>query len=171
MSARGQTSFVPPVAGTTEDDQDRRTPIALVTELARRFGRGRFSFDAACVADNCVVCADQDDGGGWCLLRHPVDSLAPHVAWEGSVWCNSPWDNIEPFIRKARREVDNGNADVVVFLLPARTTMPWYIWALANGFRMYPIAGRVAYGRSGDSPFEHSIVLVYDRPIEAGDFR
>jgi len=167
---RGQQSFTPPVSGTTEADQDRRTPPALVLELARRFGRGGFDFDAACSEANCVCRqAMREDGylpgdlDGW-------DSL-DGVLWRGRVWCNPPWNNIGLFVRKAAREMDRGNAEVVVFLVPARTSMPWWHYAMRSGFRQHDIVGRVAYGGSGSAPFEHSTVLVLDRPIEAGDYR
>ena len=166
---RGQRSFVPPVSGTTEEDQDRRTPPALVAELARRFGRGLFTFDAACSASNCVLVllggmSNIDDLDLW-------DSLDPAVRWPGNVWCNPPWNNIEPFVRKAAREVANGSAEVVVFLVPARTSMPWWHYAMRNGFRQHDIVGRVAYGGSGSTPFEHSTVLVLDRPLVAKEYK
>jgi hypothetical protein len=69
------------------------------------------------------------------------------------------------------QSVLSGSVTVVVFLLPARMGSGWVHLAQRNGARFYPIAGRVAYGGSGASPFEASIFVVVDRPIEASDFR
>lgn len=156
--------WAPPVTRTTEEHQIRLTPLALVRELEVRYGRGRFDRDAACTSDTCVVCRL-----GRPCDRHPVDSLCSN--WRGSVFCNPPWNRIEPFVCRGIQSVVSGAAVVVVFLLPARMASPWVHTAQRNGGRFYPIAGRVAYGGSGSSPFEASIVLVVDRPVEAAEFK
>lgn len=156
--------WAPPVAGTTDEQQVRLTPLALVRELELRYGRGEFTLDAACTSDTCVVCRL-----GRTCDRHPVDSLLSN--WRGSVFCNPPWNRIEPFVARGIQSVVSGSATVVVFLLPARMGAHWVHLAQRNGGRFFPIAGRVAYGNSGKSPFEASIVLVIDRPIEASDFK
>lgn len=55
-----------------------------------------------------------------------VDGLAqPWVARR--VWCNPPFSDIEPWVRKANYEVLTGKALVVAMLLPAtRTEQPWW---------------------------------------------
>lgn len=163
----------PPISGKAE--QDRRTPVKLFRELERRFGLGKFTVDVACTSENVLV-PNQD-------VEPNHDALSELFPWLGSVFCNPPWDNIEPFVHKAVDQVREQNADVVVMLVPARTTMAWWEYAIAHGARVHYIRGRVAYAtrevelrpdgtkRGRSAPFEHSVVLVFERAIEADRFR
>ncbi len=93
------------------DIDDRETVPEDFAVFDRRF---EFSIDAA-ASDHNHKCeryfTAEDDG-----LRQP---------WEGErVWCNPPFSNIEPWVRKAWAEVA---ADVIVMLLPAnRCEQPWW---------------------------------------------
>ena len=80
-------------------------------------------------------------------------------------------------MRKAWSEVQRGHAERVVMLVPARVGQAWYHQTARPFGRVEPIVGRVQFvpppgvdGR-GTSAFEDSIVIIFERPIEAGDFR
>lgn len=79
--------------------------------LHERFG---FTIDAAASSENARL------ERFWSIEQ---DGLAQ--SWgEERVWCNPPYSNIEPWIIKARHEVD---ADLIVQLLPAnRTEQGWW---------------------------------------------
>lgn len=51
-----------------------------------------------------------------------------NMPWDGPrVWCNPPYSDIEPWVRKAWNEVLLGECSVVAMLLPAtRTEQPWW---------------------------------------------
>ena len=159
-------SWSPPVTITTEAHQVRLTPIALVRELATRYGRGRFSFDAACTQSTCVICR-----AGWpCTMEHPIDALS--VPWLGSVWFNPPWKDVGRWVSKAAQEMARPDGPMCcVGLLPARMGSEWVQPVLRCGGRFVFPVGRVAYGGSGTSPFEASFVLVLERPLMVSDYR
>lgn len=86
------------------------TPPELFAALHRRF---RFTVDAAALPSNAKLerfWAPEDSG----LERDWTDER---------VWCNPPYSNIEPWVRKARL----GGAALAVLLLPAnRTEQGWW---------------------------------------------
>ena len=145
--------------------QNWRTPPALFRELERRFGRGGFDLDAAADDEN-HLCAR--------YYTEETDALAPDHPWRSRVFANPPYDVIGPWVRKAYAEVDRGHAEVVVLLIPGRTGTAW--WAFAEHFgRIEKIRGRVAFlpppGVEAGSAFEPSVVVIFERQIDAADFR
>lgn len=144
-----------------ERKQNWRTPWGVVRGLARRFAGGDFDLDAA---------ADDDNHKAPGYLTEEDDALSQ--PWWGRVWCNPPYQDIDPWVEHAIREVDAGRAEVVVMLLPARTGTEWYARARASGLcRIEPIRGRVQFLAADGQPwkgnFEWSVVLVIARPLEA----
>lgn len=91
--------------------QNWRTPRYLFDPLHAEFG---FTLDGA-----------SEPGNG--LL--PTASTADHpIDWTGHrVFCNPPWSNIRAFIEQAP------DADLAVFLVPARTNVAWFHRALELG--------------------------------------
>lgn len=96
--------------GATDRD-DLGTDPALFAELDARFG---FTLDVA-ASDANAKCAR--------YFTKEQDGLGQ--SWAGErVWCNPPYSDIRPWVRKARLEVD---AQCVVMLLPAnRTEQAWW---------------------------------------------
>lgn len=87
------------------------TPPEFFAPLQERF---KFTIDVAAEDYNAVLprfWTPEDDG----LSK----------SWAGErVWCNPPYDDIEPWLEKAWRE---DKADLIVMLLPAdRTWMGWW---------------------------------------------
>lgn len=63
----------------------------------------------------------------WAPKWFDVESDGLKQRWHGRVWCNPPFSNIEPWVRKANFEVLSGNAEVAALLLPCnRTEQPWW---------------------------------------------
>lgn len=55
--------------------------------------------------------------------------------WNGRVYCNPPYGReIAGWVEKAVTEVENGNAELVVSLLPVRTDTRWWQTFVVGGF-------------------------------------
>jgi site-specific DNA-methyltransferase (adenine-specific) len=93
-----------------------------------------------------------------CPLGGTVDGTSPlFVRWEGRrVFCNPPYGpGLRGFLERAHE------ADVAVFLIPARTDTRWFheiVLPLASEIRF--IKGRLKYGDAKNSaPFPSMIVI------------
>jgi phage N-6-adenine-methyltransferase len=113
------------------------TPRWVVDLLAREFTPSGF-FDLAPAAEPSNAKAveyftEADDG-----LAQP---------WHGRCWLNPPYGRvIGDWLAKARREVDCGNASLVVALVAARVDTRWFRQAAAAAslLRLWP--GRIRFG-------------------------
>lgn len=96
--------------GAIDDVDDRETDPRLWLALHERFG---FTIDAAAAPHNAKLPRyfTREQNG----LEQPWDTER--------IWCNPPYSDIEPWIRKALSET----AQIVVMLLPAnRTEQRWW---------------------------------------------
>ncbi len=113
------------------------TPKALLEELETEF---HFDFDP------CPLGEDEKDG-----------SAPLFTSWKGKrVFCNPPYNRgIARFLERACE------ADVAVFLLPARTDTKWFHdIVLPNADEIRFIKGRLRFGDAKDSaPFPSMIVI------------
>lgn len=129
----------PPWNGTKH--QSWATPQWLVDECALRFaGAAGFDLDVAADRENAkapMYYTEADDG-----LR--LDWM-PCSDGSGKVWCNPPYADIEPWVRKAHAEVEAGNCRLVVMLLPARCDREWWVFCERNAWHMETIRGRVRF--------------------------
>ena len=112
------------------------TPKAVYDELY-----GEFNFDF----DRCPLGETEADG---------TSTLFTH--WQNRrVYCNPPYNNIAAFLERARE------ADVAVFLIPARTDTRWFhniVLPCAAEIRF--IKGRLKFGDAKNSaPFPSMIVI------------
>jgi site-specific DNA-methyltransferase (adenine-specific) len=146
-------AYIPP-----SGRDDWGTPDQLYMELAREF-RG-FDLDPAASEERHLAPAyytPEDDG----LSRE----------WFGRVWCNPPYGrDLGRWITKARDEVLQGHADLVVMLLPARTDVRWFhdlvaVPAVSGGpSEVRFLRGRLRFhGASAVAPFP-SMVVVWRGP-------
>jgi phage N-6-adenine-methyltransferase len=93
---------------------DRETDPAMFADLHARF---RFTVDAAASPHNAKLprfWTPEDDG--------------LNQSWAGErVWCNPPYSDIRPWVRKARLEWEQSSQTLAVLLLPAnRTEQGWW---------------------------------------------
>lgn len=126
--------------------QNWRTPRDLFERLHAEF---RFTLDGA-----------SEPGNG--LLSASSTADAP-ISWAGQrVFCNPPWSNIRPFVEQA------AEADLAVFLVPARTNVAWFHRALQLGARPRFFLGRPKFelpehsGSGHNSPVD-CMLLVFDQ--------
>lgn len=100
--------------GVLDDIDDRRTPDDLFAKLHERFN---FTIDVAANLENAKMMRwygiDQDG------LRQDW--------WQERVWCNPPFSNLEGWVKKAWRAMDDQDCRLIVMLVPAtRTEQPWW---------------------------------------------
>jgi site-specific DNA-methyltransferase (adenine-specific) len=78
--------------------------------------------------------------------------------WRGErVWCNPPYSRTAEFIAKGHE------ADVAVFLVPARTNARWFHDALAHGAQPRFFPHRLKFkGAESSAPFD-TLLMVFRR--------
>lgn len=63
---------------------------------------------------------------------------------DGGVWCNPPYDNINPWVAEnIRLSIDTGK--VFVMLIPADTSVKWFKLAFENCTECHFISGRLSF--------------------------
>jgi phage N-6-adenine-methyltransferase len=135
---------------TSRASDEWPTPEWLVGQYAAEFGP--FDTDPAATALSAqapIFYTLEDDG-----LTQP---------WKGRVWMNPPYSQVGVWMAKARAEVDAGNAELVVCLVPARVDARWYRAAaeVASVVRVLP--QRVKFGGCADSaPFPSAVIVFGD---------
>ncbi len=145
-----------------------RTPLWLFNALNARH---QFTLDAAATKEN-ALCEDFRSA-------EPMERSALDGYWTGRVFCNPPYKRnlTEEFIRMGVKSVYLGHADVVVFLVHARTDTHWFRCLLPYRDTAFDchfefIRGRIKFllpdGSKGvGSPFPTVIATVTQR-IEGG---
>ena len=118
--------------------QNWGTPRKLFDALHSRFA---FTMDGA-----------SEPGNG--LLPRSSTAVDP-IPWAGErVFCNPPWSNIRPFIEKAPE------AQLAVFLIPARTNCKWFHRALELGGRVEFFLGKPKFvGAKHVSPVDCCLLV------------
>lgn len=143
MSARQITK---PFHGVKETDV-RETPKDFFAKLDEEFG---FTLDACATPENAL-----------CKTYFTPEMDGLKQTWSGIVWCNPPYSNILPWIKKAQDSVFDGDCDCVVMLLPSRTgTRWWHEYAVNHKIRW--IRGRLKFGldQKNSAPFDCCLVII-----------
>lgn len=100
-----------------------------------------------------------------CPLNATFDGLS--LSWNGNIFINPPYSNIRPFLEKGIAEVNCGNANVCVFLIPARTDTRWFhdliyqFGTFRSGWSVRFLKGRLKFGDSKNSAPFPSMVCIY----------
>ena len=183
-------AWTPPIVAPTSGKTDRGvrlTPPALYREIERRFGGGGFDIDAAssaayALAPHYFSAAHSGLDRPWRVDqartvgsdRGAISGAArPHG--RARVFCNPPYSEITEWIQKAIAEMRAEHCDRVVFLIPARTSTAWFEAAIAAGARAVFPRGRVRFLGADRvplaRPFEHSVILIFERTFYAREFR
>lgn len=83
--------------------------------------------------------------------------------WIGSIYCNPPYSNIKGFLEKGRDELANGNAEVIVYLIPSRTDTKWFHEYCMKADEIRFLRGRLKFGDAkNNAPFP-SMVVIFNR--------
>jgi len=93
-----------------------------------------------------------------CPLSPIFDGLK--IDWSGRVFVNPPYSNQRAFFEKAIQELDKGNIELAVFLLPARTDTRFFHDLIYNKYEIRFIKGRLKFNDSCNSaPFPSMLVI------------
>lgn len=80
--------------------------------------------------------------------------------WHGRVWMNPPYSEIADWMDKARREASRPDVELVVCLVPARTSTQWWHTYAVDAAALCFLEGRLSFGDSGNSaPFPSALVV------------
>ena len=131
--------FVKAIQGTRDSD-NYATPKVFYRKLHSEF---KFDFDP-------------------CPLRSEVDGLL--LDWNGNIYVNPPYSNIEPFIEKGIHEIQKGNANKIVYLIPMRSdTKYWHNLIMKYGSELRFVKGRLNFNESkSPAPFP-VVIIIFDK--------
>lgn len=124
------------------------TPVATYDVLQREF---RFTFDP------CPLMAKED---------------GRKLPWRGRVFCNPPYSRIVEFLKKGLFHLANGDCEILVYLIPARTDTAWFHDYCTKGEIRF-LRGRLKFGGSKNSAPFPSMVVIFRKwrmdeiPLEA----
>lgn len=90
--------------------QDYGTPPEFIAAVERKFGK--IAFDLAASPEN-AVCAN--------YYTKEQDSLKQSWEMPGLLWCNPPFADIKPWVKKASESGSN-----ILMLLPASIATEWF---------------------------------------------
>ena len=92
--------------------------------------------------------------------------------WKGKCWMNPPYGReIKKWVKKANEEIINGNAEIIVALLPSRTGSGWfqdYVLFTDQKVRVQIefIRGRLKFkGAENSAPFD-SVIVIYKQEAQ-----
>lgn len=130
------------------------TPREIVDTLEQEFGR--FDLDPCCHRSTAKArrfYTAADDG-----LAKP---------WRGRVFLNPPYSKPGPWLEKARREVADGRAELVVALVPASVDTRWFHEQVQGHAEVRFRRGRIRFigwqGTPIGSPKQPSMFAIYRR--------
>jgi phage N-6-adenine-methyltransferase len=93
-------------------------------------------------------------------MHYTADDDGLSLAWHGIVFVNPPYGRQLPaWIAKARAEVEQGNARVVIALIPARTETSYWHEHIAGKADVYFIRGRLCFNTSQSAPFPSALAI------------
>lgn len=110
-----QLDMLPEAKVDPAEDPDRRyTTPETIHWCMERACISRFDLDVAADAES-----------HWAPRWYDVKQDGLQQPWSGRVWCNPPYSDIEPWVKKAWEEAKH--CEVIAMLLPAtRCEQPWW---------------------------------------------
>jgi phage N-6-adenine-methyltransferase len=149
----------------SSDSSEWSTPTDFFDNLNKEWD---FNLDPCATKENakCETYYTKEQDGlkqDWHCVRYNPEYKSPYLRNPGRVFCNPPYGKeIGQWVKKAVAEVQNGNADVVVMLLPARTDTRWFQdYVLPYASEIDFIRGRLKFGGSKNSAPFPSVVVVF----------
>lgn len=83
--------------------------------------------------------------------------------WQGneSVWCNPPYSDPAPWVKKAIEEVNQSRRMTIIMLLPSDTSTAWFAEAYHHAISMVLYTGRIKFGGGKGSPRWGSVLFTF----------
>ncbi len=134
--------------------QDYKTPKTLMTSIYQRFGIPGFTLDAAASPENTQAeCFYSETDNGLIL---------PWMSW---TWCNPPFGDIAPWVRKADAEQKRGASSVI--LVPASVGSNWWKNWVHDKAHVVFLNGRITFVGATD-PYPKDCALLMYSPFSGG---
>ena len=141
--------------------QDYSTPPEFLQALKNRLGIPYFECDLAASIGNSVAPL---------MYTEEDNSLDPANSWKfGSGWsfCNPPYADIRPWVRKAFEESRKGAH--VVMLVPASVGSNWWSNWVHRGAMVWFLNGRLTFvGETAPYPKDTAVLLYAPHILEGG---
>jgi len=140
-------------AGISSTHHGWSTPQTLLESLYSVYG----TFDL----DPCSPTRNRRTASVRARIHYSPEDDGLSLAWFGTVFVNPPYGrDIHHWTTKARLEVEQGNAQTVVSILPARTDTRWWHTDVARIAHVLFLRGRLAFGNVGQvAPFPSALVV------------
>ena len=146
------------------DRDSWETPPWLLDFLSYYYN---FNLDVACSSSNFKFGSSGGidrlaSGWGLCVDGDPL-GLIPSTAF-----CNPPYSNILPWLKKAVFEIKEGRCNSAVFVLPMELSTEWGLFCASHASKiMFFCGGRVSFvppaGVKKTSNSRGTMVVVFDR--------
>lgn len=91
----------------------------------------------------CDVAASKNNALCPAYIDEKMNALSDSVGWFSINWCNPPYSNILPWVKKAQKEYYRGNNTVM--LVPADTSVKWFKEAFHSCQQVRFISGRLSF--------------------------
>tara|TARA_R100001129_G_scaffold158378_1_gene122091 strand:+ start:244 stop:657 length:414 start_codon:yes stop_codon:yes gene_type:complete len=100
-----------------------------------------------------------------CPLNSTFDGLA--CKWGKRNFINPPYSNVKGFLQKAHEELENGNAEICVFLTFANTDTRWFHEYCYGKGQLRFIKGRLKFldesGKLKNSAMRPSMIIIFTK--------
>lgn len=125
----------------------QRTPQFLFDRLNLEF---KFTLDVAAADSPEMHRCDE-------YFTEADDGLSKQ--WPGTVWCNPPYSDVQPWITKAYEESCSQDSTVVMLVM-ASTGTQWFNWVFRHAAEIRFITGRLKFGAHQTmAPFPSMIIV------------
>jgi len=140
-------------AGNSSTSENWETPKELLEPLYNVFG----AFDL----DPCSPCSNGRTAPVRAKVYYTQDEDGLSLPWFGTVYMNAPYGrSIHNWTAKAKAEVEQGNAEVVVGLVPARPDTAYWHRDIAGSASVLFLRGRLRFGEAEQvAPFPSCLVI------------
>jgi phage N-6-adenine-methyltransferase len=140
-------------AGNSSTDDRWETPQGLLRKLYTVFG----TFDL----DPCSPTANKRTAPVRARVRYTPDDDGLSLSWFGNVFLNPPYGRqLGDWVAKAHAEAEQGNAQTVIALVPARTDTRYWHEHVAGKAAVFFLRGRLSFGKLKQSaPFPSALVV------------
>lgn len=132
-----------------------------------QYWNGRYDFE-------CDVAAS--DINHLCSDYFTVDDDALTIPWKDTNWCNPPYSNIAPWVKKAVYECENHDRKTVM-LIPANMDTKWFMDVIHSPHAciVFLVGGRIRFVRAdtqlpvGSNP-RGSMFVIFDKDCDFNKF-
>lgn len=143
---------MPPIQKPGKSRQDYQTPPEFLQALKNRLGILNFGLDIAASPEN-AVCLE--------YITEEMNALDESQVWcsDGWAFCNPPYANITPWVRKAFEESRHPLTQIAM-LVPASVGANWWLNHVHNKAYVYFLNGRLTFiGETTPYPKDCAILL------------